>query len=210
MRQQLPAWRDDPDRPDEESENKLNPHLCKFLDSRARSNFPMVRFNHEEPQAARRSVDLSASPAEATVIGARPYTIYEPVIVLECKRLPPPSKGREREYVTGGKRAVKGGIQRFKLGLHGAGLDRVGMIGYVQERSACDWHSDINGWILELASDTGADACVWKTSEILGPLDECTSRGLASCQSLHSRSDGESSEEIAIHHLWIVMNIGRA
>ena len=75
VRQQLPAWRHDPDRTDEQSENKLNLQLCKFLDSRARNDFPMVRFDHEEYQTGRRSVDLSASPVETMVIGAQMYAI---------------------------------------------------------------------------------------------------------------------------------------
>lgn len=60
--QQLPNWRDDKNRPDELSENKLNLQLCKFLNVHARHCFPMIRFDHEEYQTGRRSVDLSASP----------------------------------------------------------------------------------------------------------------------------------------------------
>jgi len=44
--QHLPVWRDDPNRPAEESEKKLNLQLCKFLDSQSRSSFPMVCFSH--------------------------------------------------------------------------------------------------------------------------------------------------------------------
>jgi len=111
VRRQLPAWRDDSDRPDERSENKLNMQLCKFLDSYARNNFPMVRFDHEEYQAGHRSVDFSASPVKTTVIGVRQYTIYDPILVLECKRLPaPPPQDREREYVTGGIERKSGGF----------------------------------------------------------------------------------------------------
>ncbi len=44
VRQQLPAWRDDPDRRHEKSEPRLNLQLCKFLERRARNDFPMVQF----------------------------------------------------------------------------------------------------------------------------------------------------------------------
>ena len=71
--------------------------MCKFLDSRARQDFPMVRFNHEEYQGDRRSVDLSASPVERMIIGARLFTVYDLFLVLEGKRLPPPSRRRESE-----------------------------------------------------------------------------------------------------------------
>jgi len=204
--QQLPKWRDDSNRPVERSENKLNLQLCKFLETRARNDFPMVRFDHEEYQTGRRSVDLSASPVGTTLIGARLYTIYNPILVLECKRLPAPSQDREREYVTGGKASKSGGIQRFKLGLHGADLDIMAMIGYVQERSFRHWHEKINDWILELASDAILDLCVWSADEQLESIKECVSKGLASYRSVHNRTGLKSNKEIQIHHLWIAMN----
>lgn len=206
VRQQLPAWRDDPDRPDEQLENKLNLQLCKFLGSRARNDFPMVRFDHEEYQTGRRSVDLSASPIEAIVIDARMYTIYNPFLVFECKRLPAPSKDREKEYVTGGADKISGGIQRFKLGLHGAGQDPVVMIGYVQEYSLHYWYRKINEWLSELAIGTIVNTCVWNDSELLEMIDECVSKGLAICRSVHMRTGSAASSDIIIHHLWIAMN----
>ena len=166
----------------------------------------MVRFDHEEYQTGRRSVDLSASPAEQMVIGAQMYAIYNPFLVFECKRLPTPSKDREKEYVTGGVNIISGGIQRFKLGLHGAGLNPVVMIGYVQEYSLRYWHLKINEWISELAISTLADACIWNDSELLEMTDECVPKGLATCRSVHMRTDSATSRNITIHHLWITMN----
>ena len=32
IRQQLHSWRDDPDRAQEQAENRLNQQMCKFLD----------------------------------------------------------------------------------------------------------------------------------------------------------------------------------
>lgn len=199
---QLPAWRDDPNRPAEESEKKLNPQLCKFLDSRARHDFPMVRFDHEEPQSGRRSVDLSASLVDAMLLEARFHTIYDPILVLEGKRLPAPSSDREKEYVTGNEDKT-GGIQRFKLGLHGAQLNLSAMIGYVQAHAARYWHDKINGWISELASGTIADVCVWNANETLERLEEDTEMRVARYRSVHNRTTGT---EIELHHLWIVMN----
>ncbi len=205
---QLPAWRDDPDRIDERSEDKLNLQLCKFLDSCARSDFPMVRFDHEEYQSGQRRVDLSASPVGTTVIGAKPYTIYDPFLVLECKRLPAPSRVREKEYVTGGKAHKSGGIQRFKLGLHGVKLDIAVIVGYVQEHSPSEWHQKINKWILELASGSIEDSCEWSTEEILEQFDEYSSKDVTGYRSIHSRTRYHSSNEIIIFHLWIVMDKG--
>jgi hypothetical protein len=205
VRDQLPFWRDDPSRPDEQSENRLNLQLCKFLNTKARNDFPMVHFEHEEYQPDGRSVDVSASPVTGAIIGASLYTIYDPVIVFECKRLPAPSSDREKEYVTGGIKRKNGGIQRFKLGLHGANHDMAAMIGYLQEGSASYWHDKINKWIVELSSGGMADVCVWSRSEMLEKLKEDSSMGIANCQSTHDRIGSAKSNKILIRHLWIKM-----
>lgn len=205
--QQLPAWRDDPDRPSEESEPKLNLQLCKFLDSESRNDFPMVRFDHEEYQHARRRVDLSASPVEATVIDVKLYSIYDPFLVFECKRLPAPRNDREREYVTGGKKS-SGGIQRFKLGLHGAKLDLVAIIGYIQARDAQHWHTTINRWISSLSLGKLTDGCVWDRNEKLGAFEEDAVQRTANCRSVHGRTGKVRSNRIEIQHFWVVMGKG--
>lgn len=207
VQEQLPLWRDDPNRPDEQSENKLNLHLCKFLDVKARNEFPLIRFDHEEYQFGLRSVDISASPITEVIIGASLYTIYDPVIVFECKRLPAPSPDREKEYVTGGIKHTNGGIQRFKLGLHGADHDIAAMIGYIQERSAREWYDKINKWIIELSNGTIADVCVWNTSDMLEQLKEDLSKGIANCRSTNTRSGSAQSNKILIRHLWITMHM---
>ena len=204
VRQRLPEWRDDPDRPQEHSEKKLNPQLCKFLNTRARSDFPMVCFNAEEPQTGRRQVDLSATPTKTTTIDTREYAIYEPFFVLECKRLPAPSPRRRMEYVTSGE-SKKGGIQRFKLGLHGADLTVAAMIGYVQEKSASHWHQLINKRISDLAAGCVSDVCPWKTTETLGHLEQDAVKGIAVCESIHDRSGDVRGRSIQLHHLWVEM-----
>ena len=201
---QLPAWRDDPNRTNEQSENKLNLQLCKFLDSRARKVFPMVCFYHEEYQTGRRSVDLSASLAESKVIEAKTYSIYDTILVLEGKRIPAPSSDREKEYVIGttsGK--ISGGIQRFKMGLHGAEHDLAAMVGYIQARAPRYWLKKINEWIVQLSSDSLEDGCVWTDDEALKLVKADIARNVFSHCSLHNRISGN---KIEIHHLWIVMN----
>ncbi len=205
VQEQLPLWRDDPNRPDEQSENRSNLHLCKFLDVKARNEFPLIRFDHEEYQSGLRSVDISASPITEVIIGASLYTIYDPVIVFECKRLPAPSPEREKEYVTGVINHKNGGIQRFKLGLHAADHDIAAMIGYLQKGSASDWHDKINKWIVQLSSGVIADVCVWNISEMLEKLEVDSSKGIASCRSTHDRSGSVKNNKILIHHLWIKM-----
>jgi hypothetical protein len=209
VQQQLSIWRDDPDRPDEQSENKLNLQLCKFLDSRARVDFYMIRFGPEEYQIRQRRVDISASPAESIFLEAKPYTIYDPVLVLECKRLPaPPPKSREKEYVTGlASKKLSGGIQRFKLGLHGTKHNLAVMIGYLQNNTSRDWYVKINGWILELVKYPIGDGCVWTADETLKAFERDTSRGIYSYRSIHSRTGDIVNNEIELHHLWVTMNV---
>ncbi|ABW68943.1 hypothetical protein [Desulfosudis oleivorans] len=206
INQNLPAWRDDPDRPKEQSEDKLNLQLCKFLDSRARRDFPMVRFDHEEYQTGIRRVDLSASPVEKAIFGAITYTIYDPILVIEGKRLPAPSTNREKEYVIGDVNKKNGGIERFKLGLHGFDLNIAVIVGYVQEKRLDHWYQKINEWILELADGTKKGSCVWNTDEVLKQLMQYRITRVSSCQSTHSRTGSKVSSEIKIHHLWIAMD----
>ncbi len=210
IQQQLPFWRDDPDRPTEQSERKLNSQLYKFLNSQAREHLPMFLFGYEEPQYRRRNVDLSVLPTENTIIKARPYTIYDPVLVIECKRLPAPSpKEREKEYVTGMKwDKISGGIQRFKLGLHGAKHDLAAMIGYIQD-SSNDWHSTINKWILELVENPIGDGNAWHKNETLRMLEEDTIIGIAKYHSVHNRIGEVANNKIELYHLWVKMNSSR-
>ena len=201
VRQQLPLWRDDPKRKEETAEDRLNVQLCKYLDACARDIFPMVCFFHEEFQAGQRRVDLSALPKESVVIDARQYTKYDPFLVIEGKRLPAPSHDRETEYVTG-KHRRSGGMQRFKLGLHGGGLSTSILVGYVQAQSPQAWHHMINTWISDLAAGSSTDVCIWTPREMLKPLAGDGAICAAHCESTLIRLD-ESA--IRLHHLWVVM-----
>lgn len=205
VRNQLPNWRDDPQRPQDSSEKRLNSSLSDFLDCRSRSLCPMVRFKHEAPQSGTRTVDIGAHGTEdTTLIGVRSYTIYEPFLVIEAKRLPAPSKDREREYVTGTDKksgSPTGGIQRFKLGLHGAGVETAAMVGYIESGLPQHWLRTINRWIYELADD-----CRWSTSETLQFDRVDTAKGVSSSVSVHSRSLGCVTDSISLLHLWVVMN----
>jgi hypothetical protein len=166
----------------------------------------MITFGHEEPQASGRHVDLSASAVESIVIEAQSYTKYDPILVIECKRIPAPSVDREKEYVTGAKSdKATGGIQRFKLGHHGARLEMVAMVGYVQAGTASHWCHEINGWIRELVDNPLGDGCVWDETEILKSVGEEESKGVFSYRSVHKRTAKAVSEEIEVYHLWIMM-----
>jgi hypothetical protein len=109
---QLPIWRDYPGRAPVQSEIDLSVQLCKFLSVEARKSFFIANFLHEEPQGGFRRVDLSVSPTEPVVIGIASYSIFDPYLLIECKRLPAPNPSRQQEYITGDQ----GGIRRYKIG----------------------------------------------------------------------------------------------
>lgn len=197
---QLPIWRDKPHREVQESEEALNGQLCKHLNAAARrEDFSMAHFHHEERQGDRRRVDLSAQPIDETIIAGRAYQDDQPFLVFECKRLPADRKGREREYVTGDN--SNGGIQRFKLGLHGAALTRAAMIAYVQRSTCSEWVDKINEWIKELGESVDVS---WNYSERLIVSEACLTKRSLRLVSNHSRVSGGTAS-IELTHLWVEM-----
>ena len=198
------GWRDDPDRTPEEAEERHNAQLCKYLNVAASRRFPMVHFSHEEKQTGVRRVDLAANPNPAGFIGLTYHTIYDPFLVFEGKRLPAPSTNREKEYVTGGAKK-SGGIQRFKLALHGSQQTTAAIIAYIQKDDAESWLSVINRWIREVAGDVTALDEQWSVDEQLSDLKTNHALRIASASSAHKRTNSATSPEIRIRHLWVVM-----
>jgi len=201
---ELSGWRDDPDRTSEDAEERLNAQLCKYLNVVAAARFPMVYFHHEEKQTGTRRVDISALPRKGIVLGLTYHSIYEPFVVLEGKRLPAPSSDREREYVTG-RSKQSGGIQRFKLSLHGARHSVAAIVGYVQSGSLEEWLVRINEWIGTEVENQDAPGESWSMAEQLLGFNEDTSSRTGSAFSVHTRTRGAISPEIRLRHLWVAM-----
>lgn len=207
IREQLPAWRDDPRRPKKVAEKELNSSLCLFLMKSAKTHLPMVSFQHETLQSAGRTVDIGAHPTENdTTIGTRCFSIYEPFMVVECKRLPAPGvKDRESEYVSGfhSNGSPTGGIQRYKLGLHGGQVQDAAMIGYVEKHDFSHWHGTINNWIAELTKSPSRDGCNWSNADQVGVLDQHVMTAV--CDSSHSRIGNVVTPMIQLRHIWVTM-----
>lgn len=197
----LLPWRDDPERPFAEGEEDLNAQFHNFLDSRSRDEFPMVFFQHEQRQTGSRRVDLSAKPVQAVCIQGVTYSKYQPFLVIEGKRLPAPSKAREREYVTGEDQA-SGGIQRFKLGLHGKDHQVAVLLGYLQKGTPKHWLPILNGWILDLSK---SDPDLWSESDTLSACAGTMDAHCGKAVSDHPRSSGCVSPEIKLYHFWVQM-----
>jgi hypothetical protein len=201
--EQLPVWRDRPDRPGRTNETALTSQLCAHLNSAARksSGLDCLQFRVEEADEteASRKIDLVAAPAgEALIVEGRSYVDFDSILPIECKRLPvPPSSGRDsREYVATNS-GIGGGIQRYKAGKHGAAHAQAGLIAYVQERDFDHWFSQIETWITDLHA---AKSPGWSLADLLRKMSTNPSQGTAVYNSVHSRVN---STDIHIRHMWI-------
>jgi hypothetical protein len=198
----LPSWRDDPERPAAASERELTAQLAASLNAAARAHLDIIHFQTERPDPARRgrTFDLAAQPsAQPLYVAGRRFTKFDVLLPIECKRLPTPSDGRRdpREYVTTGARPG-GGIQRFKLGFHGAAHAVAVIIAYIQADNAEVWVRRINEWIAELAR---VDASwVGETLTV-----DATNGDVHRARSRHSRA-ASGRAAIELQHLWIAIH----
>lgn len=197
----LPTWRDDPERSAAQSEPQLNSQLATFLNSTARTGLPMFCFHHEELQGGHRSVDLSAHPVSAGVIVGKSYSKYDAILIVECKRLPTTPIDREREYVSSPSGKTGGGIQRFKLGVHGASHTWAAMVGYIQKDLGHDWFARINDWIDDLANSTDP---IWTSNDRLHSFLRDVVTRTSKAQSEHTRQNANSGS-IELTHMWVEM-----
>jgi hypothetical protein len=204
---ELPRWRDRPDRKRETSETSLSSQLCAHLNSSARHSigWDILQFRTEEPdeQAKGRKIDLVPAPCDATVwVEGRRHVDFDPLLPIECKRLPTPKdKERdEREYVFN-RHASTGGIQRFKAGHHGAGHKLGAMIAYVQQETCMFWNTRVAEWINDLIASRQEG---WTAQDLLRVQQDDTTRQVAVLSSSHTRLKG--LPEIELRHLWVQMN----
>ncbi|HEX8466732.1 MAG TPA: hypothetical protein VF620_02880 [Allosphingosinicella sp.] len=200
----LPGWRDDYGRPPATAETRLTAQLCQFLNSATRTaGLDMIVFQPEvpDPVVGGRTLDLVPGPRGCVIwIDGRRHSLYDPILPIECKRLPTPvAKDRERrEYLHTQKRTT-GGMQRFKSGAHGSAHDVGVMIGYVQAETLAHWLARINGWIRVL---TRAGIAGWSHRDGLRSLAGDATLRIARHRSNNART---SAAPITLHHLWIDM-----
>jgi len=207
MSKHLPAWRDRSDRTVATGEDKLTYSLCLSLDQAAQhsTTWCHFRFMHQGPTEAdgRRRMDLNVHLIQSEVVFAgREHELEEPVLRIECKRLPTPGPLSERdirEYVYSAMN-TGGGIQRFKIGAHGADNEFAAMIGYVQDKDCGHWLAVVNDWVRDLSTQGIAG---WSKADCLSNVLESAASRTAVHASQHSRSN--SSKAIQLRHLWVVM-----
>lgn len=203
----LPKWRDDPQRDNAVSaEDRLSEQLCDFLEDEARntSGFEIFKFGREPHDEAKggRNLDIAAKPSNCEIwIGNRHYSRYDIFLPIECKRLPTPTgtDRDSREYVISNTSST-GGIQRFKLGQHGAAHGVAAMIGYVQDQDIPHWQSQIGTWIDGLVE---AETERWSAGDHLTLESHDEANRCAAFRSTHVRAGRLA--DIEISHLWIEM-----
>ena len=201
---QLPPWRDRSDRRPATSETQLTSQLCGHLNGVARKSpgWDALQFRVEEPderQASRR-IDLAAAPAgEVIWIEGRRYSDFDPLLPIECKRLPTPvGRDRDKREYLRVARGSTGGVQRFKAGLHGAAHEEGAMIAYIQADDVSAWTARIDRWVRALVRSGALD---WRIEDRLQLLHHDRSLRLAVLRSNHERAT--TLAPITLTHLWI-------
>lgn len=133
---ELPIWRDRPDRQVETAETDLTSQLCAHLISRARhSNWDFLQFRVEERDVVKknRTIDLVAAPLGCVVwVEGKKHIDFDTLLPIECKLLPTPRGAQrdKREYLYSRYKST-GGVARFKAGHHGAAHSAGGMIAFM-------------------------------------------------------------------------------
>jgi hypothetical protein len=179
------------------NENGLNSRLSRFITNAADQEifFAERESMEDETRGNSPAADIGIF-LKVDDIGIDPPIIT----VFEGKRLTTslPHK-RRREYVIGyeeGKKHILcGGIERFKLAIHGGKLSHAGMIGYLQDGTPGIWREKINSWISDLCSQPFNPA--WSEREKLTP--QMTDGRITECSSVVCREDSD----LHLTHLWI-------
>jgi hypothetical protein len=175
---------------DEENEKRINEMLVTYLNNCTTDFFYIDTFRFSFIKDT--SIESSNySPDIGVMLGNKMASTTNSSFHIECKRLPARA-GHEREYVQG----KLGGIQRFKEGNHGKGLNYSAMVGYVQSNTLEHWYLNVNTWIDELI--TSDNVLNWKADDKLIPnIEESFHR----FTSLHKRKN--DPEPIKLFHYWV-------
>lgn len=181
------------------NENGLNSLLTLFISKVARQKTLPFIAHHQSMEDMTRG----DSPSPDIGIHLDVSDDAEPppkITVFEGKRLSTCiGPKRRREYVVGhnekGKHVPCGGIERFKLSIHGREFKQAGMIGYVQEGTPEGWRDKINTWISELSGQH--HDLPWLVQEQLTPLT--TEGQVTGCSSVVCRG----GSNLHLTHFWI-------
>lgn len=181
------------------NENGLNRRLARFLSRRF--------FTEELPYTAQPESMEDESKGNSPAVDICVFSCLDDtaedlpkVAVLEGKCLTSNAdKRRRREYVHGISRSGSpcGGIQRFKMAVHGHKMTcGTALVGYMQTDDFFTWHDRINAWIKALAAEEG-HCPPWSEDETLSnPVENA---GVATCESMICRKD----DCLPLIHIWV-------
>jgi hypothetical protein len=176
----------------EESEKRINEMLATYLNNCTADFFYVDTFRFSFIKDT--SIESSNyNPDIGVMLGNKMSSTTDSFFHIECKRLPARA-GFEREYVQG----KQGGIQRFKEGNHGKGLNYSAMVGYIQSGTIEEWHEKVNSWIDELIQTD--DKLIWKNCDKLLPRQI---NNYSAYTTSHSRL--HHSKSITLYHYWLLI-----
>lgn len=139
-----------------DNEDGLNNQLSIFINNTAHNN--KLPFFVERESMEDETYGNSPKTDFGVYLYAEDTSSPPPKItVFEGKRLNEKLGKRKREYVFGhtekGKHISCGGIERFKLLIHGKNSNHAGLIGYIQDKTSGFWVGEVNSWISELSEE---------------------------------------------------------
>lgn len=184
------------------NENGLNQELCNLLNAYARIESRFFIFDKESMEV----VEKGSSPrvdfgVRVIPINSEFYNTQEPIFAMEAKRLYQTEKAREKEYLIGrrenGKYKHCGGVEKFKMAIHGRNLHYGAMIGYIQEYDFHYWQRTINGWIDELIAGKIPSYAHWLGKDKLYLLNQ-TANTAKYCS-----ENSRPKDSIILFHLWV-------
>ncbi len=177
----------------EKNEKRINELLATYLNNCIADflSIDTFRFSFIKDTSIESS---NYNPDIGVMLGNKMASTTNSFFHIECKRLPARA-GHEREYVHG----KLGGIQRFKEGKHGKGLDYSAMVGYVQSGTFKTWYEKINTWIDELIQSE--NGFYWQNDDKIIP---CSVESYQKYTSSHTRL--QHKEPITLFHYWVMMN----
>lgn len=182
------------------NEKALNGKLIRFIDKIAYHQ-GLSYFVESEPMEDEKNGASSAPDIGIYLQTDNMADDLSKITVFEAKRLSSNGifKKRHREYVCGhekrGKYIECGGIERFKLSLHGRDINYAGMIGYVQDGDFDTWLTRINEWICELSRTP--DRVAWSEEEQLILVED--GHQVMQSKSMVYRTD----DQLHLTHLWV-------
>jgi hypothetical protein len=162
---------------------------------------PEYMENVEKGDSPQVDIGVVSVEKKEQFINSKYHSSRDSFFSMEAKRLDKISKAREKEYLLGhfenGRYIDCGGVERFKKGIHGKGLQYAAMIGYVQEFDFDYWLLTINSWIDDLIVGKTPSTVSWSKKDKLSELRKTPET--AKFQSENSRKTGS----IVLFHLWV-------